>query len=88
MKLSQLNTRIHELEERLAELERVAGTHWMKRPDEWKGSEATERLKKELGSVRGELKELRAWLRGNWYEDDIGAGSGGGQAPARPRRVR
>lgn len=74
MKLSGLKRRIAELEDTVARLELVKGTHFSKRPDEWRGK-ALE-LSEQLDAARGELKELRAWLRGNWYEDDIGAGGG------------
>lgn len=76
MKLSHLNARIEKLEKRLEELEQIKGMHFMKRPDEWKGTEATMKLSQELDATRAELKELRAWRRGHWYEDDIGAGGG------------
>lgn len=84
MKLSQLKARIEKLEARLQELEQVSGMHWTKRPEAWKGSRNTLRLKRELERVRDELRELRAWRRGHWYYDDLN--SGGGVAPTAPSR--
>lgn len=81
MKLSQLTSRIAVLEKRLEELEQVKGMHWTKRPEKWKGVGGAASLNRELDAIGGELRELRAWKRGHWYVDDLGAGGGWHRQP-------
>lgn len=64
MKLGTLEAKIRVLEERVLQLERYEAMHHTSRPPEWKSNG----LKEELEQARDRLKELRAWLKGGWYE--------------------